>query len=256
MSNRSYSDQMALITLTLLAESDQPVGARRLSEVFRSNGVDVAEATAGRCLSELDELGWTRSRGKKGRTLTEAGRRHLVELRLRDRLSEAGSLIAAAGELTRSEDIVDLLYARRAVEPEAARLAASRATCEELDQIDAAAEGCACSEGVHMIRFSRSFHRLLTQACHHRMLSAVAELLLETNERPNDRFELHRRSTAVGAYTQLKQDHRDIVAALKRRDAAEAERLTREHIDRMISVARKTQASSPLASFTGIASAC
>lgn len=256
MANRNHGDQMALITLTLLAESGQPVGARRLGEVLRGNGVDVAEATAGRYLSELDELGWTRSRGKQGRTLTTAGRNQLVQLRLRDQLAEASALIAAATEITRSEDILDMLHARRAIEPEAARLAASRATREEIEGMKEAAETCACSEGALRIMHSRTFHRLLARACHNRMLTAVAELLLETTDRPGEKLELHRRSDSAGAYAQLAQDHTDIVEALESRDAALAERLTREHIDRILQIARTAPLSRVLRPAGPTATAC
>ncbi|MCO5093158.1 FCD domain-containing protein [Bosea sp. (in: a-proteobacteria)] len=242
MTNRTHSDRMALITLALLAESGQPIGARKLGEVFRGNGIDVAEATAGRYLSELDELGWTRSRGRQGRTLTAAGRDQLIQLRLREQLTEASALIAAAAEITRGEDLLEMLHARRAIEPEAARLAAARATREEIDGISRAADLCACSEGAGRVRYSRVFHGLLTRACHNRMLAAVAELLLETNERPGEKLEFHRRSDSTGASARLDQDHKDIVAALYDRDMAAAERLTREHIDRIIEIAGSASA--------------
>lgn len=237
MSNRNQGDRMARLTLGLLAESDQPVGARRLGEVLRESGMAIAEATAGRYLNELDEAGWTRARGRRGRTLTAAGRDRLVQLRLQGQLAEASAHLAASAEITRTENFIDMLHARRAIEPEAARLAAARATCEEIDGLDASAQACTCAEGAQHVVQARTFHRLLTRSAHNRMLAAVAELLLDANDQPGDKQELHRRTEDAGAYAQLARDHHAIVDALRRRDAAAAERLTREHMDRIIALA-------------------
>jgi GntR family transcriptional regulator, transcriptional repressor for pyruvate dehydrogenase complex len=243
MTNRTGGERMALVTLGLLAESGGPVGARRLGEVLRDNGIDVAEATAGRYLNELDEAGFTRSRGRQGRTLTAAGRERLVQLRLQGQLARASARLAASTEIARAENVVDVLHARRAIEAEAARLAAGRATCEEIDGLAEAAEDCACAEGAHQVVQARTFHRMLARAAHNRILSAVAELLLDEKDQPGDKQELHRRTVDAGAYARLAQDHRDIAEALRRRDAAAAERLTRDHLDRIIALASASPAS-------------
>ena len=50
MDNGKRARGMELVTLALLAESDIPVGSPRLVIAFCGEGIDVAEATAGRYL--------------------------------------------------------------------------------------------------------------------------------------------------------------------------------------------------------------
>ena len=113
-----------LAALATLAAAGGPVGASTLMAALRAEGMELAEATAGRYLRQLDEAGLTRSLGKRGRVLTPAGRRRLNDLRLRSKLAAQGARVAAAARSRDVDDLIDLLYARRAIEVETARLAA------------------------------------------------------------------------------------------------------------------------------------
>ena len=112
------------IALDTLACADGPVGASRLVEELSQHDIDLSEATAGRFLRSLDRRGLTRPMGKRGRLLTEEGRTRLQQLEILQRQGEHSALLVGAAMPVDIDELIDLLYVRRAVEPEAARHAA------------------------------------------------------------------------------------------------------------------------------------
>lgn len=137
-----------------------------------------------------------------------------------------------------------ILETRRGIEPLAAELAAQRATLREIADLEAAWLGMANADG-DIERFAEadiSFHRILYAASHnpvfHRigaMIDAALRFSLhETTEHSTDK-----RSEAI-------QAHKDLVEALRMRDAAAARQAT-EHIldlaerDLNVAVAGRTE---------------
>jgi len=61
--------------LRILAESSKPMGSTRIAEKLRWHGLDLSERTIRNYLSETDQVGWTVNLGRRGRLLTDLGRR-------------------------------------------------------------------------------------------------------------------------------------------------------------------------------------
>ncbi len=232
--------RMEVIALDLLAQSDEPTGARRLAEVYRREKIDLAEATAGRFLRALDEMGLTQTVGARGgRVLTEAGRRRLRQLHTERQIHAQSTLVAQAADVKSLDELIDLLHVRRAAEAEAARLAVIRATDQEIERLaEVAATHTDCFETCDRIEQSHNFHLLLARASHNRMLLAIIELLLDPR---NDELAvlLDRIAVDAGVIAGMVSAHPKIALALRRREADKAERLMREHIEMMISTANQ-----------------
>jgi DNA-binding FadR family transcriptional regulator len=128
--------EMEILALTLIRESERPVGSSRLAEAFNESGIHVAEATAGRFLRSLDKQGLTLiPRPKQGRVVTELGQQRLEELRAALRAQENGANLVRAASTNDLSELLDILVVRRAVESEGARLAAENASDEDLEEI-------------------------------------------------------------------------------------------------------------------------
>lgn len=228
--------EMELAALGLLDSATEPVGSARLAEALRQAGIVVAEATAGRYLRQLDERGLTRALGVKlGRVITPAGRERLAELRHLRRQDEYGARMLRAVAATEIDDLMDLLYVRRAVEAEAARLAARRATDAELARIDeASSHHVRDVRGGHdTVEPSMNFHRLIAEASHNRMLQAVALLLLDPANEPLEKV-LGQIALDSGETLDQATDHLTLASALRSRAPEAAEAAMRAHIDKLI----------------------
>ena len=137
----------------------------------------------------------------------------------------------------------DMLLVRRAIEPEAARLAASRASEEDMRQLDSFARAhCAApTEDGSRVEPAVCFHCQLVRSSHHKFLIEIGLMAIEQNDTSLlDRIAhspgmglLGQRETEDRAAA-LAKDHTAIVDAIRRRDPAAAERRMRAHIDRLL----------------------
>lgn len=73
MSPEIRSERKHLEILRILAESHEPLGAKRLSEKMAERGFVLSDRAVQYYLQYLDEMGFTEKVGNRGRILTEAG---------------------------------------------------------------------------------------------------------------------------------------------------------------------------------------
>lgn len=178
--------------------------------------------------------------GKLGRLLTEAGRSRLRELEILQRQGEQTALLVGAASPADVDELIDLLFVRRAVEPEAARHAALRATDEER----AALRGLADSHVHHVMGgggdadAALDLHRLVARASHNKMLTAVAGLTVDPSTSGLSTL-LDLISSEAGAQFTFAHEHRDIVDAILAREPGRAESAMREHVDDLIRVVQE-----------------
>lgn len=104
---------------------EQPLGARQLYNYLQDANLKMSESTISRILRQLDKQGFTTSKGNKGRVLTEFGEDFVKGLRTEQRWRDNLADLA----LHTSEDVLDLLHARHAVEAEVVR-----SLCEKFDE--------------------------------------------------------------------------------------------------------------------------
>ncbi len=67
------SERKSIEILRILREHREPVGAKRLSEIMAERGFVLSDRAVQYYLSYLDEQGFTRKIGNKGRILTPEG---------------------------------------------------------------------------------------------------------------------------------------------------------------------------------------
>jgi DNA-binding FadR family transcriptional regulator len=233
---KASADAMELVVLSILNDSSSPVGASRLAAAWKAVGMKGAEATAGRYLRMLDERDLTTvSRTTRGRVLTAHGRARLRYLESELRQERHEEQIRSAVNASDIADLIDLLHMRRLVETEAASLAATRASDQELESIVESARGHAhvISEGGETTAPSMNFHRLVAEASHSRILIAVAHMLLDPVNDPLEKS-LEAISIDVGETAVQLGDHWELAEALRHRNAERSHQIMLDHINRLI----------------------
>ncbi|UQN14656.1 FadR/GntR family transcriptional regulator [Gulosibacter sp. ACHW.36C] len=157
----------------------------------------------------------------------------MAEAALRNELASAK--LTRALDIQQVEQLIDLLHVRRGVEREAAVLAASRATPEDLADLRANVEQYDNAVAEHGVdsNLGNDFHRLIIKAAHSPLLETLSNLTL--NERI-DALEpvLFVITKGHGTIGSDPKEHLAILDALERGDVQEADRVQTEHLTRLI----------------------
>lgn len=219
--------------LVALANAEGPVGTRQARQWLSDSGYQMSESTMSRRLRDLDSEGLTVQVGAKGRILTPSGRTFVTDV-LRN--GEREALLRRATKIRTAEDLVNLLKARRALEPEAVRDAAIRATELDIiqlrDQVSRHEERLA--EGGPLPRdIALHFHRQVTALTRNPLLQAAIGIVLdESLDRIEATLDLILQSHH--SHEESAAEHAQIVEALGQRDGGRAERLMRDHLSSLI----------------------
>lgn len=235
----SVSDDAAYAALKELGSNQGPIGCWHIRSALQAAGIITSEATAGRLLRGLDLQGLARAIGSKGRVLTPKGRRHLAALEHTRLRHSCHSDFLQAVRAETIEDVCELLTARRAVEAEAASLAALRATKREIRQIENAVHRHT-EEVRHRgasIESNRAIHGLIAKASRSRVLEALINVLLQEEY-------LHEIQTGIqrAADGLVPEDHLIVFQAIKGRQPDKAAKAMRAHMDRLLRVVQSYSA--------------
>jgi GntR family transcriptional regulator, transcriptional repressor for pyruvate dehydrogenase complex len=206
--------------LEILSESASPTGSRVIHERLLALGHELSESTVGRVLGETDRAGYTRPHGRLGRTLTPEGHRHVHSVRDRTSRDENAKQLM---DILRGETLIDLrnvLVARRGIEREIAREAASQATAADVRALQAQARRGESGES------TEGLHALLVQAAHNPFLESIYRLITRDPgvQRLLDQLPTPRDATF---------DAR-MIDAIERRNADLAEAIMVEHLDELV----------------------
>ena len=233
--NRPVSGELEL--LVLLAEFEQPTGSREGSRALKEAGFDFSESKVTRLLRRLDERGYTERVGAKGRIPTAEGERIASMLR-RGQVHTAA--LHEALNIRTVADLIDLLIARRAVETEAAALAAVNATEEQLRSLETHVQRHQTDlVANHPPRTGAlKFHHLIGQASHNKPLIAFMNALL-SDELDELESVLDIITGLFGTLRESLPEHEIIVDALINRDPDAARASMTRHLDRLINEARR-----------------
>lgn len=231
----SRSQQLEFYVLDILAKSDHWVGAAQLRQHLMGAGVHVGEATVGRLLRDFDAHGYTRKSGKLGRTLTRRGLFHLERLRLALERESGGRKITAFFSFKEPEALIEVLEARRAIERQTARFAATRATSEQIAAMREAiaAHSRTVSEGSISMQHDVSLHQIIAAASQNDLLGSLLAMIRKDRE-----VAAIVRKARGRQYDQCAKEHEAILAAIERRDPEAAERAMEVHLDGLIAAVR------------------
>ncbi len=230
-------DRQEYLILFIINQSEIPVGSGHLSRELKNYGWDVSEATTGRILAQYDSSGFTSKLGYQGRRLTAAGFARFKELEEKKVRTEQGQEFFKVLETRSSEELIDILVARRAIERELARLAAIHATGDEIKELwhfqrlqqerVAHARGGAAEQDV-------AFHRILAKASRNKVLEGAMELIRQDGQLAPVLEYIRKEVHSV-----VSVDHANILKAIEQHDPDKAERAMVDHIDNLIKDVKK-----------------
>ncbi len=227
----SRRQDIELFILEALSTSTAAIGAGSIKTFLGKKGIVRSEAGIGRNLRELQEKGFVRKEGYQGHVLTRKGAEHLANLlesRTRSQVAKALVSRVTSDEASLMDEI---LHARRAIETEAAALAAERATEEQLEDMGRNIEKQKrlLEAGMSNAELDRQFHSLVLEASGNRLLSSMYRLI-GMNADLAKFFE----EVRIRHGSRLGVDHFEVFEAIAARNPKKAADIMARHIDHTI----------------------
>jgi len=222
--------------LEALSTSSVAIGAGAIKAFLGKKGIVRSEAGIGRNLRELQEKGFVRKEGYQGHVLTRKGEEYLASLlesRARSQVARALVSRITSDEASLMDEI---LHARRAIETEAAALAAERATEEQLDGLrrNIEKQKRLLEAGMSNAELDRQFHSMILEASGNRLLSSMYRLI-GMNADLAKFFE----EVRIRHGSRLGVDHFEVFEAIAARNSKEAADIMARHIDHTIEDAKE-----------------
>jgi DNA-binding FadR family transcriptional regulator len=219
--------------LRALHEATGPIGARQVREALRCDGMELSESTIARRLRDLDSDGLTIQIGTNGRVLTVKGQEFLSDVL---RGNQSADRLRRASQVRTIEDVLHLLKARRAIEPEAVYDIADHATADDLHDLHKLViehEERLTQEGKIPRQTALGFHRMIAGLTRNPLVQAMLAVVLDESldhvEAALDVIIETHHTDKAGIC-----EHSAILHAITARDADKAAQAMREHLTRLI----------------------
>ena len=215
------------LVLERLDGAEDGVGSGTLQLYLRDHGFSASQPTVGRILRELDHDGFTVKVSNRGRVLTDKGRARLELLRFENtRHQWAEGLLKNVDPPSRA-DFLPILEALGLIEGEIARLAAERATDEQIKEMQAVVEGQRknLDNPMRGAQQGTDFHHLLGNASGNRFLQLAKRMLWDVNRALQDLWYEANIVTGTSSYPA----HLRLAQAVAAHDPRAAQRAMRDH---------------------------
>lgn len=228
--------------LEIVNAAGSPAGSHYLAQTLADRGITMSAPTAGRLLVALEKEGYLEQVKRRGRLLTRKGSVRLEELRsAREQFDTAEELL---DRLNRPDVciLLEQVETRLALEKEAARLAAIRASDQEIRMIETYAE--LLDEVLedsphrhslfHQAMIGRQFHEAVADASRNQILAMTLRLINKDLALRDILVRLRKMNGYV-----FGGNHRSIAQALRDRNPDAAEKAMSEHISEIVIHVRK-----------------
>jgi GntR family transcriptional repressor for pyruvate dehydrogenase complex len=211
---RAYEDIVRQIRLLIekgrLKRGDQLPTERELSETFK-----VSRATVREAIFSLETMKLVDRRQGDGTYVIASSEEALVQP-------------LATALFHEKDDLIDIFFLRKIVEPEVAHLAAENATPEEINELEEvlAEQEEEVVEGKDSIPADSEFHHLLARMARNRVLERLLLALLDLLGKTRGKY----LQTEERKQKSL-QGHRDVLAAIKNGKGPGARKAMRRHLE-------------------------
>jgi len=216
--------------LKTMADSKSPVGSGYIRDNLLLKGFKISEATVGRILRAMDLKGYSEKIGFKGRILTESGEKKLEEMENESRINHYGQELLNVINATGKKELLDILIARKAIESQLAKLAASHITDDEIREMKEIIEGQHkhVISGMSIAEDDVKFHKAIAKAAKNRVLDAAMDLIRQRGQLAPI-FEYIRKEVK----SIMLSDHQEIFDAICSRNPTLAEKAMIKHIENL-----------------------
>lgn len=215
---RAYEDivqqVLALIEGGKLKQGDQLPSERELTEIFKVSRTTVREA-----IRTLESMKLLQSRQGNGTYVLATSEEALIQP-------------LAAALFNAKDDIRDIFFIRKIIEPQVAQLAAENGTAEEiadLEEILRKQEIC-IEKGENIIETDSAFHNLMASATKNRVMERLIVALVDFLKQSRENYLLDGQHDSKRPERSL-EGHKQVLAAIKIGDGEAAKKMMLQHLE-------------------------
>lgn len=227
---RQILDYIEIEILKIINNANKPIGTWAIENKLNENNIVVSTATVGRILSKLENSDYLEKYKNEGRIITPEGKLAIKKAETIDIINFHQEKIDEIISTEILENFITVLQARKAIEKETCRLAASKISEEGLiklkEIIDRQNEKIKTGESI--ADEDLEFHRTIANESGNTILEAMYNII-STFKQQSTLFE-YMRSQINSPYS---TSHINIYNAIKNKDEDEAEKLMAEHVDNL-----------------------
>lgn len=228
----SRVNMISYLLMRFMADKSEPVGSWGLREELLDFGIDCSTATVGRYLKELDYKEYTIQQSNQGRILTPAGQAQLDALEERLERVRVQDELSKAVKITEYGELIDLLYVRRALETEAARQAALKATAKELEALEKSVDTHRdiVQKNQDPTDPALEFHSVVAKISHNKFIYSILSMLIYEEKKIESVMETLVTRERGRIYV---KEHEEIARAICEHNAKKAAELMYRHTDKL-----------------------
>ena len=197
-----------------LKQGDQLPSERELTEIFRVSRTTVREA-----IRTLESMKLLQSRQGNGTYVLASSEAELVQP-------------LAAALFNAKDDIRDIFYVRKIIEPHVAELAAENATTqetEEMEEILQKQEMC-IEHNESIIETDTAFHNLMANASKNRVIERLTVALVDFLKQSRENYLMEDEHGNKRSERSL-EGHKRVLAAIKKGDSEAAKNSMLQHLE-------------------------
>jgi len=225
------TDDRALQVLSMIRDSEEPLGSWSLVDMFEEQGINLSPATIGRILNHLEKQGYLEKKSYKGRVITRKGEQAMQQALKSRQFDKYTKKLEDLLNSRVLHHFLMVLEARRAIEKEIVRLAAKNITADQIkkmEEIEKQREEDYAQDKIYAQPDIR-FHQILAEASGNDVLMVLEQLTSFLGQQ-SDLFDYMRAKLKKPYFI----SHQNIIASLKHQDPEKAERCIVEHINKLI----------------------
>ena len=214
---RAYEDIVQQVTALIaegkLKRGDQLPSERELTEIFKVSRTTVREA-----IRTLESMKLLQCRQGTGTYVLASSEEDFIQP-------------LAAALFNAKDDIRDIFYTRKIVEPHVAQLAAENATpqdIEKMEKILRMQEEC-IERGENIIETDSAFHSIVAGAANNRVIERLSLALVDLLKQARKEYLAEDESN--GRAKESLAGHRRVLAAVKKGDSEEAKKAMSQHLE-------------------------
>jgi GntR family transcriptional repressor for pyruvate dehydrogenase complex len=214
---RAYEDivrqVIALIEEGKLKRGDQLPSERDLTEIFKVSRTTVREA-----IRTLESMKLLQCRQGTGTYVLASSEEDLIQP-------------LAAALFNAKDDIRDIFYTRKIIEPHVAQLAAENATPEDIEKMEnilRTQKEC-IERGENIIETDSAFHSIVAGAAKNRVIERLSLALVDLLKQARREYLADDESN--GRSKESLAGHRRILSAVKKGDSEEAKKAMSQHLE-------------------------